>query len=437
MLESIKKALGGKDKTNPSTTTKAVTKTINKSSSSTGNSKTTFGGLTAEQMKDNLEKSGKGNSSLAQMKSNSKSETIKERLDNTNSSLSMKESGNIRIESSSSLAEDLATIYSEGDINLVIDRLRNYLNQHKGAVDKRYWYMLMDCYQVSNNKVEFEKVALSFARLFDSSPPSWFKEEDNKKGILGGKNILILEPVFKVSQTEKFKEFLKAAKDEKFCRINLSPCKFDQSEIQALYNLHKLLSDLRKNRVLSVLMGDNNLVPFCKNYISPNSASRLLREDFLHNEQIFWLIYLEILQWKGRKEDFESLALDFAMKFEVSPPGWEDEGVMKIDKQFEEMSESEGSFELESHLTLNNIDNLLNKIRTDFETGDKSEIDLSKVDRIDFSAAGSISHFIQELWMEPDFTEKKVILISPNELILILLEMVGLTEFVEITNKKR
>ncbi len=436
MLESIKKALGGKDKTNPSTT-KQVTKTINRSSVGHSSSKNTFAGLTAEQMKDDLENSGKGESSLSQVKNNTKKETIKERLDNTNSTLSIRESGNIKIESSSSLAEDLATIYSEGDTVLVIDRLRNYLNQHKGAVDKRYWYMLMDCYQVSNNKIEFEKVALSFARLFDTSPPSWFKEDESKKGILGGKNILILEPIFKISQAEKFKEFLKAAKDEKFCRINLSPCKFDQSELQALYSLHKLLTDLRKNRVLSVLMGDNNLVPFCKNYISPNSASRLLREDFLQNEQIFWLIYLEILQWKGRKEEFENLALDFAMKFEVSPPGWENEGVMKIDKQFEEPTDADKSFELEQHLTLNNIEMLLNKIRSDFESSDKSELDLSKVDRVDFSAAGSISHFIQELWMEPEFEDKKVILVSPNELILILLEMVGLTEFVEIVDRKR
>ena len=85
----------------------------------------------------------------------------------------------IKVTSNDSLEQELATIFSEGDTTTTINMLRKYLNENKGAVDKRYWYMLMNCYEVIQSKQDFEKVALSFAHLFGASPPSWIYEEKN------------------------------------------------------------------------------------------------------------------------------------------------------------------------------------------------------------------------------------------------------------------
>lgn len=336
-------------------------------------------------------------------------------------------------------AQELATVYSEGGLDYVITTLRNHLSQNNGTVPQRFWYMLMDCYQVVQNKAEFEKVAIAFAYLFSTSPPSWFESDELvKKTVMSGKNIMILEPHFKSVHTDKFKTFLLAAKEEKFCRINVSPCKFELSELVAIEKLYELFKNLRKHKVLSVLMGDNNLINFCKTYINPNLSNKILKDDFLAREDLFWLIYLEILQWKGLEKEFEDLALEFAIKFEISPPGWETSGVMSLDKISKlDPSMDDEEPQIEKSLNSHNIDVLLNMINNGFQNSNKAEIDLSNVETIDFAAAGSISYQIQELWSEPLNTQKRVIFKYPNEMILTLLEMVGVTEFVDIIYRKR
>jgi hypothetical protein len=420
MLNSLKGLIGKDDK---------------KKENTINDSNQTFAGLNKNQMQNQINNAGQ-NVKLSQPKI---TETIQQALEISKPKVANNPSFSTTITSSFDLLQELATFYSEGESQPVIDRLRKYLNDNKGNVEHRFWYMLIDCYQVTDQRGEFDKVALSFAHKFGTSPPSWFeKEQEKKKGGLVGKNILILEPIFKQEHTVKFKDFFKSAKEEKFCRINVSSCKFEQSEISAIQNLHKLFTDLRKYRTLSILMGDNNLVTFCKNYINPNVTNKTLSQIFVNNEQICWLLYLEVLQWKGKQEEFENIALEYAMKFEISPPGWENEGVMSISTQHSEVVENDEShIQLDSILTVNNIETLIEYIKKDFEDKSESIINLASVQRIDFSGAGSISHFLQEILLLDKNKNKKVIFKYPNEMILILLEMLGVTEFVEIIPRKR
>lgn len=333
-------------------------------------------------------------------------------------------------------AQGLATAYSENNSEYVIEKLRDYLNQNNGQVPQKFWYMLMDCYQADNKKEEFEKAAISFAQIFHTSPPSWFETESSTKNtVMSGNNIMILEPQFKLSHTEKFPTFLKAAKNEKFCRINVSPCKFELSETKAILKLLELFKSLRKSKVLAVLMGDNNLINFCKNYIKPDLNNKMLKEEFIAEEANIWLLYLEVLQWKGMKEEFEDLALDYAVTFEISPPDWDDNGVMRLDKKHKLELDEEP--ELERIINSSNVSLLLEMIEKQFAKSKKPEINLSFVEAIDFAAAGSISYKIQELWMNPSNQNKKITFIHPNEMIVTLFDMVGVTEFVEILPRNR
>jgi len=425
MLNSFQKLMGKKEEEKD-----VVKKEPQKPVAGSGG---TFGGQSHNQLIQKI-KSGNNNGEavLAQPK------LPKEIQDKLKTAKPKNQPSVMAVSSSVNLIEELATFYSEGEVEFVVDTLRKHLNDNKGDVEQRFWYMLMDCYQVMDQKSDFDKVAYSFSHKFDTSPPSWFKEEkEEKKGGVVGKNILILEPVFKHEKTLKFKEFFKSAKDENFCRINVSACKLEQSDVSALQALYKLFTDLRKYKVLSILMGDNNLVSFCKQYMNPNLANKSLKPEFIENKQVCWLLYLEVLQWKGKQEEFENQALEYAMKFEISPPGWEDSGVMSINNQEEEEKDEGGnsSFVFDKVLTSNNIDYIINAITTEFETKNSAEIDLAGVERIDFSAAGTISHFLQEVLAANE--GKKVIFKYPNEMILTLFEMVGVTEFIEVVKRKR
>lgn len=352
----------------------------------------------------------------------------------------------IVVTSTTAIEEEIATTFSEGEDQLAIQTIKNYFKEKNGNVEKRIWFMLMDLYQILKDPQEFDKVALSFAQAFGASPPSWFGEDPNqvkKDSLGGGKNMIILEPVLDASYAEKFRELFKSAKKENFCRINVSQCKFEQNDNVILEKFLKLLTDLKKSKTISVLMGDNNLISFCKKFIEDPSFRKNVNPALNDNEQIVWLLYLEVLQWKGQMEEFENLALDFAERFEMSPPGWDDNGVMDLNKAGKESenSDSENSdnngLNLDRNLNDNNVNTMLDYIKLKFETEDYAEIDLSHVERIDFSAAGSISFHIQELWSNPDYAHKKVILKNPNELIIVLLHMVGATEFVHIFPRNR
>jgi ABC-type transporter Mla MlaB component len=427
MLESLKKAINRNSKQQekkaikPNSDAKAVT------------GMTSFAGLTAAQMKRELELAGTRSDNLAPSKIG---EDALNSLELSANQANKNKAPMVNV-SSSSFTESVATIYAEGETGVAIDRLKEHINEKRGVVEPRIWYMLMDAYQITNNQMAFEKAAVAFSNLFEQSPPSWGTSNGTgKKGVLAGKNIMILEPHFKQEYTERFKDFLKSAKEESFCRINVSQCKFEQSDFSALLQFHKLLIDLRKAKVMGILMGDNNIINFCKIYINPNVTNRTLKDEFVQNESFFWLLYLELLQWKGKHEEFDNVAIQYAMKFEISPPDWDDNGVMTFDKNEEENNESSYSV-IDRVINSNNIQNLLDVIKADFSKGDKSELELSQVDRIDFASAGAISHFIQELWTEPEHRQKEVIFKYPNEMILTLLEMVGVTEFVTIQPKAR
>ncbi len=346
----------------------------------------------------------------------------------------------VTVEATSPIEEEIATVFSEGDDDSSISIIKNYFKQNNGKVEKRIWFMLLDIYQIKNDKEEFDKAALAFAQEFGTSPPSWFGKEntdDKKDAMNGGKNMIILEPILKPEYAEKFKELFKSAKKENFCRINVSQCKFEQNSPEMLEKFLKLLWDLRKAKVVSVLMGDNNLIAFCKKAITGSDSLPVIFEE---NEQLLWLIYLELLQWKGLQEEFENLALEFAEKFEISPPGWDDKGVMELsnaNKQTKDENNSNKKLVLDRDINGNNLEPLLNFIQVAFEKGTNAEIDMTSINRIDFGAAGTISFHIQELWSNPSFANKKVIFKYPNELIIILLHMVGATEFVYIVPRNR
>jgi ABC-type transporter Mla MlaB component len=348
----------------------------------------------------------------------------------------------IVVAASTAVEEEIATTFSEGEDQLAIQAIKNHFKDKHGTVDQRIWFMLMDLYQILNDTNEFEKVALSFAQVFGTSPPSWFgnaSTNDKKASLGGGQNMIILEPIMDASYSEKFRELFKAAKKENFCRINVSQCKFEQNEPQILEKFLKLMIDLKRSKTVSVLMGDNNLINFCKKFIEDNNFRKNINPALNENEQVIWLLYLELLQWKGQSEEFENIALNFAEKFEVSPPGWDDNGVMdsRGKSSTELVSDAEESLPLDKNLNLNNVNTLLDYIKAKFDKEDYAEVDLSNVERIDFSAAGAISFHIQELWNIPEYAHKKVILRNPNELIIVLLHMVGATEFVHIIPRQR
>ena len=352
------------------------------------------------------------------------------------SSVSTREpTSGISIGALDSLAEEIATLYAEGETQRAIEIISKHINANKGRVDKRFWFMLMDIHQATNNKEGFEKAAILFANTFGTSPPSWSENTKDEKQVVAGKNIIILDGPISITLNDKLKEFVKAAKVEKYCRIDVSKTKLEISELAGLDLLLRTMGELRKFRVLSVLMGENHLTQFTKQYVNPNKENKSLNQAFFDNESLFWLLQLEILQWKGRSEEFETMALDYAMKFEMSPPGWDEKGVMKVEEKARSIDTShQVGPVIEKIINSNNVDKLCEILTEEIEKKEKPEISFKEVERVDFAAAGAITFHLQEMQQK---SPNKILFKDLNECILVLLEMVGATEFIEVAKKDR
>ncbi len=419
----------------------------NSAKAGSGKGGATFGGMSNQKIMDALAKGKSSSTAQIQLTSQTLSESAMKAMDD----LKVTTGGSgIKVAQSSSLQEEIATMFAEGEIKSAIDFLRKHITSNQGKVEQRYWFMLMDIYQINNQQLEFEKAALLFARTFNCSPPSWPESSKlEKTNSLTGKNLLILVKLHDADK-EIMKEFSKSAKEEKFCRIDVSKIKFDDCNLGGFNMLLQTMYELRKSKVLSVLLGENHLLNFCRQYmkIGPdgqplaNVNVSSLNSQYVQNETIFWLLYLEIMQWKNRPDEFEDAALNYAVNFEQSAPGWDDNGVMRIEssiiqQQMTQIDEEDDTLKIEKIITNNNVQPIFDYIQEQVsEKGISSiSLDLKNVDRFDFASAGSFLSYMQ-IFQESN-SGKKVVLRHPNELVLCLFETIGLNEFLHIEPKIR
>lgn len=348
------------------------------------------------------------------------------------------------VSSVESIVDEVAIIFASGETKEAAEMLVKYLNSVKGDTDKKVWFMLLDIFQAINDHKQFDTIAVFYANKFNTSPPSWEGEEKPSSPTPASSgqpeqanqasNSLIVDISLTAKLEGKLKSFVAASREAKTCRLNLGNVKPDRSDVDGFRMLQEAMYMLRKHKVLATLLGDNNLQTYLKTKIES------IKENQDTSLTPFWLLYLEILQWRGHSEIFEELALDYAMNYEVSPPGWEEGGVMKIEElaaatNVEDVADAPvgDMIELDDVITDNNFSNLENMIRKKLSDGGKAIVNMSQVKRFDFNAAGAMCAFLSGLGVE----QSKIELYHPNELIISLFEIVGASGFFSVIPRKR
>lgn len=312
------------------------------------------------------------------------------------------------------------------------DLLSSYLAQTKGITDKRIWYLLLDVLYVSNNKVKFDRFSLQFANIFGSSPPPW---PHNQKSIapIGlqeeGRNILIIDgPITDTTITpQRTKEFLLAAKELRKCKLDLSRMKTDLSTFVGLDSLCNLMSSLRKQKIKATLMGEIHVCSFLHKKI------KLSLQNSQPNDSSFWLLYLEILQWRGQMSEFEDISYHYTCTFDISGPGWEPDGVMIIEKIQEIEDVSAGNvIDLPEYITEYEINNIQNSINSIIMSHDHVILNFNNVKKVSFTAAGAFASILGEFKIP-----EKIIIQNPSDLIFYLFEIVGILDYSTVQAKKK
>ena len=326
--------------------------------------------------------------------------------------------------------EEAAALYAVGKSKEASHILTTELNKEKGRCPAPLWYMLLDIYQATAQQQAFEKLALFFAKVFNTSPPSWEEQAAVSTGF--GRNVLIVEGAPKDIHVEKVRDFLQAAKALRQARVDLSRAKLDGSPEDRLVSVQRLLDillRLRRDKVSVLLMGETQIM----------TDLRSRQRGVESNSDPLWLLLFELLQWRGLEETFEDLAVEYAQRFDRCAPGYETGGAIAIAPE-DAPPEDEGKWTergptlvpppsisgAESQLLLSRIEAMLAR-------HGNVRVDASGLRLLDYEAASALGGFLGVAGQSRD----NIVISRPSELVKVLLKIVGAEPFVSIEPRRR
>jgi ABC-type transporter Mla MlaB component len=280
------------------------------------------------------------------------------------------------------------------------------------------WLMLFDLYQATARQTEFEHLSIDYARRFETSPPAWRK---NAAAATGGRTLPSVAFAGKLDASiiKLVERVQKIADEHQALRLE-----FGRVSEVAPVGCGLLLRMLKKlqNHDLSVT-GANELAARIRAIIE------LGRRD---ETEAPWLLLLEILRLQNREHEFEETSIDYCITFEVSPPPFVPPVHRSGAQQEEAANTAGGSAFLMPTVVDNRTDQLLAAIDAHASLHDPLVLDCSRLDRVDFSAAGQLMMGLAPLVRNG----KTIEMHDVSRLVLALFSMIGLADIARIQPRR-
>jgi len=329
----------------------------------------------------------------------------------------------------SSIAEEAAIFFANDRADQAIAALRQHVKESAGQNDYQAWLMLFDLYHHQGMKQAFEELALDFVDTFERSPPAWVgKEVEESLAVqpVGG-NYFALTGALSGESEPQFQQLHQIVKKAGNLRLELSKVKGIETSGSRL--LLETLQGLRKSRVKIQYIGASNVI----NLLRQATQSAGVGED----AKFHWLLLMEFDQILGKQEDFEDLAVNYAVTFEVSPPSWEP---LAERAEVEEAAASAVSAADSSRpdafvikgVISGNSEQVLKNLTEYAANRQEVHIDMSQVTRVDFICVGNFLNALMQLFTNG----KQVYIHEPNEMVLALFVVMGVDQFATILRKK-
>jgi len=307
--------------------------------------------------------------------------------------------------------DEVAILYASGQIEMAEHLLQGILT----AGDRRAWHMLFDLYAIQGREKEFEQLALDYAMRFETSPPVWQNMNGNGAATPQQAQTASLELPGLLDKTAAgtLRDGIAATAKNTAVRIDFSGIAMvDESGAD---ECARILSAARKARRKLQVSGVDRLIALLQDL---NRAT--------HSRAVHWLLLLELYQTLGQQEKFEDLAVDYAVRFEVSPPSWSEVQAAEVvpGKPAEQL---DNALRLAGEITPAN-DSALQQLGSYAATHSEVLVDLAQVTRVDY---GSVSQFIGVL-MQCLGSGKSITLRGHNALIHELFRVMGIDQLAQL-----
>jgi ABC-type transporter Mla MlaB component len=354
--------------------------------------------------------------------------------------------------------EEAAICFANGDDADAEARLLEILRpdgSRAGQIET--WLALFDLYRATAQQGKFEATAIQFAERFDRSAPQWFSMPDLVKMLSepagkagnGSTTDWICPSVLGIQTVAALKAAM--AKAPMPWRLDWSNLK--TIEATAVEPLCKVFSGWAVQPVQLRFMGDAQLQKLLQN--ATPSGNR-------DTDQKWWQLRMEVLRVTCRPDDFELVALDFCVTYEVSPPAWScprceykpldaQGGVMSDqtiigdvyrDSVHSGLSVMDGDTQLDAKSSqMRNLLSVelsgqikgdaiavLDKLEGKLMGADMMLISCAKLIRVDFSAAGALLNWVSAREAE----ERSIQFSDVNRLVAAFFSVIGITEHAKV-----
>jgi ABC-type transporter Mla MlaB component len=307
--------------------------------------------------------------------------------------------------------DEAAILYASGQNDMTEGLLKNLLT----TKDRRAWHMLFDLYGIQNRDKEFEQLALEYAVRFETSPPVWQKTNSNgaAKPQQAQAAALELPGLLDKNAAEALRESIAATDKKAVTHIDFSH--IEMVDESGAAECAKILSNALKAKRKLQVSGVDRLIALLQDL---NRAT--------HSRAVHWLLLLELYQTLGQQENFENLAVDYAVRFEVSPPSWSDVRAAEV-VQTTPVEPRDDALQLSGEITPSN-DSVLQQLVSYAATHNEVLVDMTQVTRVHY---GSVSHFISVL-MQCLGSGKSITLRGHNALIHELFRVMGIDQLAQL-----
>ncbi len=317
--------------------------------------------------------------------------------------------------------EEAAVLYANGKAGEAAALINRFLLDHPDHRDPQPWYMLFDLYEVTGQMAPFEDAAVDFAVKFERSPPTWAPRVPSRQGQPSAIPSMGFGAKFGPADQERLKRFLQEAADKDTVRVEVTRVPVpDEAYIRTI--LDCLVKLQEKGKAIK-LVGGANLI---------GHLEGLRREDKLTEPG--WLLLLSLVQLTGDEARFEDIAVDYAVRFEVSPPSY---NPPKSPREPEAAglappAPSGLTFPMQGVVGASGDDQIA-RLKAFAQDKPQVEIDLSRVTRIEFASVGLLLDTLISL----SEGGCKILFREGNELINVLLHLIGASQYAMILGRTR
>lgn len=320
--------------------------------------------------------------------------------------------------------EETAIMYANGQTAMVLGMLQAAIAADDlGAATMTAWLMLLDLYQITGKKQEFENLAIEYASKFETSPPTWSNTGTPAQAAPAGAAPTV--PFSGKLDSHCIKQIERIQTQAETHRaLRLEFARVTEVAPAGCSLLLGVLRKLQKSGHDLILVGAPELA---------TKIRAILEVGRRDDTEDAWLLLLEILRLLNREKEFEEVSIDYCVTFEVSPPAFvapQNKVTTATAEATSTAAQAEGF--MMPTLVEGCIDDLIVAIAAYSDEHQPAIIDCSRLNRVDFNAAGRLLTGLGPFCGSGKLIEFHHV----NHLVVELLNVIGLKDVIRIVPRK-